>query len=171
MTPKERSLKRVIQILCLAGAGAVAAASLLVHPYGPVKAAQPAKPLMANSNVDPAVLTMLQRACQNCHSEKTTWPWYSYVAPVSWFIESDVSQARAHMNLSHWDEYPSEKQQELLGRIAAAIRSREMPPARFTRLHPEGNLSTAERERLSQWTHAERRRLKSLTAPPLEAGQ
>jgi hypothetical protein len=48
---------------------------------------------------------------------KTEWPWYSYIAPMSWLVEGDVSKARSHMNLSHWNEYTGEKQQEILARV------------------------------------------------------
>src|SRR5580704_2019666 len=77
----------------------------------------------------------------NCHSERTTWPWYSYVAPVSWLIESDVSKARGHMNLSVWDQYTVEKREELPGELAAAVRSRQMPPPRYTLMHSSSTLS------------------------------
>lgn len=120
------------------------------------------KPLLAGASVDSIVLAVVERSCRSCHSERTEWPWYSYVAPISWLVESDVAQARNRMNLSHWDEYTIEKRQELLGRIGAAIRSRQMPPVRYTLIHPGAKLSPIERDQLYQWSHAERRRLKSL---------
>src|SRR5258708_849879 len=64
-----------------------------------------------------------------------SWPSSSYVAPISWLVESDVGQARSRMNLSR-DESTIETQQELLGRLGAAIKSRQMPPAKYTLIHP-----------------------------------
>jgi hypothetical protein len=75
------------------------------------------------------------------------------------------------MNLSRWDEYTIEKQQELLGRLGAAIKSRPMPPARYTLIHPSTKLSPIERDQLYQWTPAERRRLKSVMPMPEGVGQ
>ena len=93
-------MKRTIIMFLFGGASMVLLASLLVHPNGPVKAIQSNEPLLAGAEIDPAVKAMLERSCQNCHSEKTDWPIYSYIAPMSWLVEGDVSQARAHMNLS-----------------------------------------------------------------------
>jgi hypothetical protein len=150
----------------LGGASGTVIASLFLHPFGSVKAAKSVKPLLAGADVDPIVLAVVERSCQNCHSEKTEWPLYSYVAPMSWLIEGDVAHARGRMNLSHWDEYTIEKQQELLGRLGAAIKSREMPPSRYTLMHPSTKLSPVEREQVYQWTRTERRRLKSVMPMP-----
>jgi hypothetical protein len=164
----ERNLKNIIRALALAAVSLVVLASALVHPSGPVKTAKSDNSLLAGANVDPAVLKTLERSCQNCHSEKTEWPWYSYIAPMSWLVESDVSQARDHMNLSHWDEYTVEEKQTILSLVGAVVRSRAMPPARYTLIHANAQLSAAEREEVYGWAHAERRRLKSTT--PLSVG-
>src|SRR5277367_3976509 len=154
-------MKNIIRAFVLGVASVVVFASVLVHPSGPVKAVKSAQPLLAGTDIDPVVLGVIERSCQNCHSEKTEWPWYSHIAPVSWLVESDVSQARSHMNLSHWDEYTIEQKQEVLVRVGAIVRSGEMPPGRYTAIHADAKLSSAEREQIYQWAHAERVRLKS----------
>ena len=83
---------------------------------------------------------------------------------MSWLIESDVHQARSHMNLSGWSQYSLEEKQELLADLAAAVRSRQMPPPRYTLMHRNAKLSEPELERIYQWARGERRRLKSLAA-------
>src|SRR4029077_2241278 len=94
----------------------------------------------------------------------TEWPLYSYVAPVSWLIENDVHRARSHMNLSRWSQYSLEEKQERLAELAAAVRSRQMPPPRYTLMHRNARLSQPEQERIYQWARGERHRLKSLAA-------
>ena len=74
------------------------------------------------------------------------------------------------MNLSRWDEYTIEEQQDLLSRIGAVVRSREMPPARYTLIHGNAKLSPAQREDIYRWAHAERRRLKTVTPTSVGAG-
>jgi hypothetical protein len=111
---------------------------------------------------DPSVVRIIERSCQNCHSERTAWPWYSYVAPMSWLIENDVQQARSHMNLSRWDEYGLEKKQAILTELGAVVRSRQMPLPRYVQLHPSAKLSDVEINQIYQWARAERRRLKSI---------
>jgi Haem-binding domain len=128
-------LKRTIIMFLFGSAGVVLLASVLVHPNGPVKATQSTEPLLAGAEIDPAVKATIENSCQSCHSEKTDWPFYSYIAPMSWLVEGDVSQARAHMNLSRWGDYSLEEKEQLLGSIGAAVRSGKMPPARYTAIH------------------------------------
>ena len=163
-------MKNTIRAFALGAVGAVVLASTLVHPSGPVKAVKSDNPLLAGAGVDPDVLGVLQRSCQNCHSEKTEWPWYSHIAPMSWLVEGDVREARSHMNLSHWSEYTAEEQQDLLARIGSAVRTGEMPPARYTMIHGNAKLSAAERDNLYRWAHAERRRLKSAPSGSVRTG-
>src|SRR5579859_6390556 len=94
-------------------------ASLLIHPFGAVRAHAGVEPLLTNAVVDTETVRIIERSCQNCHSQNTEWPLYSYFAPVSWLIESDVQQARSHMNLSGWSQYSLGEKQQLLAEIAA----------------------------------------------------
>ena len=154
-----KTLTRIVQIVA-AAAVVTAAASVIVHPFGPVKTHGSIRPVFADANIDISTELLFQRACQNCHSERTAWPWYSYVAPVSWLVERDVSLARAQLNLSRWDEYSLTRRETLLATIGAAVRNRQMPPTRFTLVHPEAALSASDKEQIYRWAHAERRRLR-----------
>ena len=163
MRVEESTLKRFLRTSLVAGVIILGLASLLVHPFGAVKAHTSANLLLAGAVVDSETVQILERSCQNCHSEKTDWPWYSYVAPVSWLVENDVHKARSHMNLSGWDQYSLEEKQDRLAEVAAAVRSRQMPPPRYTLMHRNARLSQPEQERIYQWARGERRRLKLLT--------
>ena len=154
-------MKKPLRTSLVAAVMVLGVASLLVHPFGAVRAHAPVGPLLTSAVVDTETVRILQRSCQNCHSQNTDWPWYSYIAPVSWLIENDVWQARSHMNLSGWDRYSVVKRQELLSELAAAVRSRQMPPPRYTLLHSDAKLSDVELDRIYQWARGERRRLKS----------
>ena len=156
-------MKNPLRTSLLAAVIMLGGVSLLVHPFGAVRANVPAGPLLTSAVVDAETLRILQRSCQNCHSQNTEWPLYSYVAPVSWLIESDVHRARSHMNLSRWSQYSLEEKQERLAELAAAVRSRQMPPPRYTLMHRNARLSQPEQERIYQWARGERRRLKLLT--------
>ena len=155
-------MKKWFRRIVLAGVSVAGVASILVHPFGAVKKSVSDKPLLAGAAVDRAVIQIVERSCQNCHSERTDWPWYSYIAPTSWLIERDVQQARSHMNLSHWDEYGLEKREDILAEISAMIRSRQMPPSRYLRLHPDAKLSDEEIDLIYKWARSERKRLKSV---------
>ena len=93
-------MKSPLRTILVAGVIVLGLASVLVHPSGAVKGSTSTNLLLAGAVVDSETVKIMERSCQNCHSEKTDWPWYRYVAPVSWLVESDVHKARGHMNLS-----------------------------------------------------------------------
>lgn len=134
--------------------------SLLVHPLRHDISDRAGAALLPGSEIAPSVMNVFNHACINCHSEKTHWPWYSQVAPASWFIEGDVKRARQHLNLSRWDSLDAE-QRLLLTAIATVIENREMPPRRYVILHPEAKLSADDSVQVIEWTRGERRRLRA----------
>ena len=85
-------------------------------------------------------------ACYDCHSNLTTWPWYSNVAPVSWLVYADVKGGRAALDFSEWDK----PQGEDAGDAVEAVRDGSMPPFQYKPLHPAGRLSASEREELAR---------------------
>jgi hypothetical protein len=136
-------------------------ASVLVHPLTHEALDRAGAPLLLGADIPPSVLDVFAHACINCHSEKTRWPWYSHVAPVSWLVENDVKRAREHLNLSRWDSLDAAEQRLLLTAIATVIENREMPLHRYVVFHPEVKLSTYDSVQVIEWTHTERRRLRA----------
>jgi cytochrome c len=124
-----------------------------IHPFGDVRGKGSPAPL---SEVHP----LIERACQNCHSERTTWPLYSYLPLASWAIEKDVAEAREHLNFSHWDQYSLDDKRDLLARIGTVVRNHEMPLPRYVLLHPEARLSDEEIQTIYDWTREQRRGLR-----------
>lgn len=151
-----RVLRLVLPVTFLLVFGA-----FFVHPYGTIRQKQSNGPLFMGAEAPPEVAHIFERACQNCHSERTEWPWYSYVAPMSWMIEKDVNTGRSHMNLSHWQDYTVEEQIDLLTRLAVQVRNRKMPLPKYLKIHPEARLSDDDLQQLDSWAHRERKRLRS----------
>jgi Haem-binding domain len=87
---------------------------------------------------------LFYRACKNCHSHETEWPWYSAVAPSAWLVRWDVDEGRSHFNVSAWGHAKNEHADE----AASAVRDDWMPPWYYRPLHPEGQLSPSERQDL-----------------------
>ena len=85
------------------------------------------------------------RACFDCHSNQTRWPWYSHVAPMSWLVQDHVDEGRRELNFSDWNRGSSEADE-----AAETVRDREMPPQSYLLLHPEARLTDAEREQLAR---------------------
>jgi Haem-binding domain len=134
----------------------LAVASLATFP---VRSDKTDLPLLSGAQIDPAVLAIMQRSCQDCHSEATRYPWYAYVAPCSWLIKSDVTQGRTHLNLSRWNEYAIVRKERSLSEIANQVKDHEMPLWQYTMLHPSARLSESDVMALFRWTQAERSRL------------
>ena len=83
-------------------------------------------------------------ACYDCHSNETEWPVYSYVAPMSWLVRSDVEAGRDALNLSELDQGGGDE----LDKAADTIEDGEMPPSNYQRMHPDARLSDEEKARL-----------------------
>jgi hypothetical protein len=94
---------------------------------------------------------VIQKACLDCHSEQTIWPWYSKVPPISWQIQDDVEKGREFMNFSHWNEYSAEDRRAFAAEIAHATGTHLMPPPKYLWLHPDARLSNADLEVLAEW--------------------
>jgi len=146
-------------------AAVIAIGGSLIHPFGMPGAPPDDQAILHDAQIDPETLAIIQRACQNCHSQKTEWPWYSHVAPASWLLARDVQQARLHMNLSRWQEYSTDDRLTLLSAIGSAVRNRKMPVQRYLLLHPEARLTDAERQQIYRWTRTERNRLSFRQTP------
>jgi hypothetical protein len=115
------------------------------------------KPLMTGSNVPPQVRSILERACQDCHSENTVWPWYSYIPPLSWQIHRDVEKGRAFMDLSKWSDYTETRRRIYTSSIGAATHNHVMPPPMYVRMHREARLSSEELALVTTWVLAEQK--------------
>lgn len=136
--------------------GSIAVLSLATAPGKP--AARGAT-VLSGAQVDREVLSILERSCQDCHSETTHYPWYSYVAPVSLLIQNDVNDGRKHMNLSRWPEYSIQRKERILSEIANQVKDGDMPVPIYTWVHRNARLSNADIDALFRWTQAERSRL------------
>jgi hypothetical protein len=146
-------------LIAMGVAAVVAVGGSLIHPFVPTVNSGTNEAIFGGAQIDPDTLGIVQRACQNCHSQNTEWPWYSHVAPVSWLLARDVQQARSHMNLSRWQHYSTDERLQLLSAMGSAARSREMPPRRYLLVHPEARLSEREQQQIYRWTRSERRRI------------
>ena len=134
------------RIVLRTGLGAIALFALIqLIPFGRAHDDPPVTKQPAWDSAQTQVL--FSRACGDCHSNETTWPWYSNVAPVSWLVTNDVNGGREKINVSEWD-----RPQDEAGDVAEVIQSGEMPPFYYTWMHSSAKLSSAEKQQLiSGW--------------------
>ncbi|MFB9083882.1 heme-binding domain-containing protein [Deinococcus wulumuqiensis] len=109
-------------------------------PYGRAHANPPAQ---AGPQWDsPQTQALFDRACADCHSNQTRWPWYSSVAPVSWLVQKHVDEGRSKFNVN----VPGFGREA--DEAAGQVRSGEMPEKTYLPLHPEARLTATERDQL-----------------------
>jgi hypothetical protein len=86
------------------------------------------------------------RACFDCHSNSTVWPWYADLAPLSWLVQRDVQEGRSHLNFSDWGQ--GRREGEEAGKIRKAIEEGDMPPLQYLLMHPEARLTDLQKREL-----------------------
>lgn len=155
-------MKRFLVILALVGLFC-AILTMCVEAARESRTTQSPEPELVG---DPAAAAILGRSCQDCHSDRTRWPWYSHLPGVGSMLRNDVQTAHRHMNLSRWRQYSTEDKERILKEIAAEVRSSQMPPERYLILHPGARLSASDVSALTRWAVSERHRL----AAPEQAG-
>jgi hypothetical protein len=99
----------------------------------------------------PEIRGLLRRACYDCHSSETVWPWYSQVAPVSWLISHDVREGREKVNFSTWGRYDPARRARMLRKSGAETAEGEMPPWYYRLMHPEARLTPGEIGAVRRW--------------------
>ena len=120
----------------------------------PVNRANP--PVIKEPNWDsPQTRELAKRACFDCHSNETIWPWYSYVAPMSWLVARDINEGRQRLNFSEWgvprtggEEGRESGEGIELGELGETISEGRMPPANYLPTHPQAVLTAAEKQAL-----------------------
>ncbi len=119
-------------------------------------------PVTQEINAPPNVMTILKTSCYDCHSNETNWPWYSYVAPVSFLIASDVHNGRKRVNFSEWDKYDEKKREKKLGGIMEAVEEGEMPLPKYLITHPDAEMNSEKIRVLKDWVTSSDDKEKSL---------
>jgi hypothetical protein len=133
----------------VARGGVAAVVALLAAQAVPVERTK--SPVTGDIGAPEPVAAILRRACYDCHSNETIWPWYGSVAPVSWLLAYDVAEGRRELNCSTWTEYEPPRRGKVLRESIEELREDEMPPWIYLTAHPEARLTLAERDVLLSW--------------------
>ena len=97
------------------------------------------------------VAELMQASCYDCHSNLTTYPWYSNIAPVSWWLKGHIDNGRGKLNFSEWDNYTPEQGDTLKVKSADMIEKKWMPILTYKIIHKESRLSDEQRALLIDW--------------------
>ena len=134
--------KRILKIvLILLGVGIALFLFIQLIPYG---RGHTNPPVVSEPNWDSQqTKDLAKRACFDCHSNETIWPWYSNIAPISWLVYRDVAEGRRKFNFSDWQSSFIDS-----GEFAEVITEGEMPPFQYLPMHPTARLSSTEKTQL-----------------------
>jgi hypothetical protein len=151
-------MRKALKVLIF-GVAALFIAIQFARPARTNPAVDDSRSLEGRLNVPDEISTILQRSCNDCHSNNTSWPWYSNVAPVSWFVADHVNHGRKHLNFSDWAQYDEDRAVKLLDEICEEVEKDWMPLSSYTRIHGEAELSESDKRALCEWAGTERREL------------
>ena len=120
--------------------------------FVPVQRVNP--PIQSEVAAPSEIDVILRRACYACHSNETQWPWYSYVAPMSWFVIGHVDEGRGDLNFSEWPVFDFELQEHAFEDIEEQVSKRKMPLRSYTLIHRDAKLNAEERDALLRWARS-----------------
>ena len=118
--------------------------------------------IVAQTQMTPEVASILDRSCRDCHTNKTVWPWYTNVAPVSWWLSNHVNDGRRSLNMSEWGKLPRDRQDRKLRQMCDEVQDGVMPLSSYTPMHPQAKLTEQDKKTLCDWTDKERERLSQI---------
>lgn len=135
--------------------GIFIAAIVIIQFFRPEKNLSAAAPdgndLMVMHPPGQPVGDVLKRACYDCHSDNTRYPWYAEIQPVAWWLDSHVREGKEHLNFSQFGRYSTKRQLHKLDELIGEIQDEKMPLPSYKLAHADARLSPAEIEMLVTW--------------------
>ena len=129
--------------------GIVLVVAVIAIQFVPTQRTNP--PVESDTPAPTELKAILRRSCHDCHSNETVWPWYSYVAPVSFLIASDVKEGRREVNFSLWGQYNGSRKARKLKEIVEQVEQSKMPQWYYVLMHPNAKLSANDKEMVLKW--------------------
>lgn len=158
---ERRTKKRLVNVLKITAVvlAAVFAGAQFIRPARTNPPVVPGHAIESHVQMTPAVAAVLKRSCDDCHTNRTDWPWYSNIAPASWFVADHVEHGRRHLNFSEWSRLDEDEALEMLDAVCRISKAGVMPLDSYTLIHRRAKLSPADVKTLCDWTHTEQQRL------------
>ena len=139
-------IKKIILLLF-----ALIAIAQFIRPAKNVSAAAGPNDISAKYPVPADVSALLKRACYDCHSNNTNYPWYAEVQPSGWWLASHVNDGKRHLNFSEFAAYTPKRAKTKAGEIVDEVEEKKMPLKSYTWMHPEARLTVEEIKLIIAW--------------------
>ena len=153
-------IKRVLKI-----AGLILVIVIIGIQFVPVERTNPPvdlnQDLLEHSDLTVEQRELVKAACYDCHSNETVWPWYAYVAPMSFSIEHHVEEGREELNFSEFMPYSDKKKDHKLEEVVEALEEGWMPLNNYVWLHSEADLTSDQRKELAEAFNSLRQKMAS----------
>ena len=140
-------MKRRILLILLA----IGVVAQFVQPDRRVPPIVPASDMLVMTQAPDDIKTLVQGACYDCHSDRSTYPWYASITPVNFWLQDHINEGRERMNFSRWNDPASRKEAYECG---AVLKEGEMPPGNYAFIHGHAQLTDDQRARLVDWFDA-----------------
>ena len=112
-------------------------------------------PEIADSTIPDEVKVILKAKCYDCHSNESEWPWYSYIAPVSWWVADHVHEGRREVNYSNWDNYDEDRKEDKIEETFDEMLDRFMPLKSYLITHPDAEVTEDDVDVIDMWLAGE----------------
>ena len=150
----EVKVKKVVKIVVI-----VLVAAFVVLQFFQIDRSAPpvveADTLEATTNVPPDIALIMGRSCNDCHTNVTRYPWYSYIQPSGWFLKNHIDDGRRHLNFSIWNTYAAKKKAQKLDQMCEQLDLKAMPLPSYLWIHRDAVLSDTDSKALCDWARAE----------------
>ena len=130
---------------------AIAVVAQFIQPDRSAPPIDPTNDMLVMTAAPDDIRALVQGACYDCHSDRSMYPWYSYVTPVNFWLQDHVNEGRGHMNFSRWNDPAAQKHAH---ECSEEIQEGEMPLDSYTWVHGEARLDVAQRTALANWFNA-----------------
>lgn len=131
------------------------------RPTKNIASALSANDISTKYNVPADVKNILQTSCSDCHSNNTTYPWYSNIQPVAWYLNDHVQDGKRHLNFSEFATYRIGKQYRKLEEVSHEIEDGEMPMTSYKLIHGNAKLNDAQKATIYKWVNELRDSIKA----------
>lgn len=136
---------------------------IVMQAFRPAKnsSADKTKDISVSYVVPEDVKAILAKACNDCHSNSTRYPWYSEIQPVAWWLSSHINDGKRHLNFNEFDSYRIARQYKRLADCIEEIKQGDMPLSSYTIIHKDAILTEAEKQTLFTWCEIVRDSIKA----------
>lgn len=104
--------------------------------------------------MDPELKDIFQKACYDCHSNQTNYPWYNQIQPFGWWLQNHIKEGKKELNFQEFGTYTLARQYKKLEETIKQVKDGEMPMPSYLWMHPEARLTAQEKEKINTWCQA-----------------